>query len=168
VRRRIPRVLKAVASARAVEGLVLGLADADFGVRRACSTVLAWLRERHAELGIPQRAVYEAVATELEASAADPDAQLDHVFALLAAVGEGEPLRVTRWALRGQDTRLRGTALEYLDQVLPDGVRQALMRRLGGVWPAPARPRALDEVEEELLRSSTSLPRGRPARGRRP
>ncbi len=167
VRRRIPRVLKAAPTARAVDGVVLGLADADFAVRRACSTVLAWMREHHPELSIPRGTVYEAVASELDAPAADGDAQLDHVFSLLSAVGEGEALKVTRWALRGQDTRLRGTALEYLEQVLPDGVRQALMRRLGPGRPAPERARALDEVEDELLRSSTSLPRGPLARGRR-
>jgi len=89
------------------------------------------------------------------------------VFSLLSAVGEGEALKVTRWALRGQDTRLRGTALEYLEQVLPDGVRQALMSRLDAGRPAPERARALDEVEDELLRSSTSLPRGPLSRGRR-
>jgi hypothetical protein len=165
VRRRIPRVLKAAANARAVEGLVLGLADPDFPVRRACSGILAWLRERHPTLAVPSEPVYEAVATELESFAAEPDAQLDHVFAMLSAVGAGEPLRVTRWALRGQDPGLRGTALEYLEQVLPDGVRQALMRRLGVGRAAPVTSRALDEVEEELLRSSTALPRGL-ARGR--
>jgi ATP:ADP antiporter, AAA family len=167
VRRRIPRVLKAAPTARAIDGVVLGLADADFAVRRACSTVLAWMREHHPELSIPRGTVYEAVASELDAPAADADAQLDHVFSLLSAVGEGEALKVTRWALRGQDTRLRGTALEYLEQVLPDGVRQALMRRLGAGRPAPERARALDEVEDELLRSSTSLPRGPLSRGRR-
>ncbi len=166
VRRRIPRVLKAVPTVRAVEGLVLGLGDADFAVRRACGAVLAWMRERNAGLAVPAPPVYAAVARELEAAAADPDAQLDHVFALLSSVGEGEPLRVTRRALRGQDPRLRGTALEYLEQVLPEAVRRALLLRLGAVGTAPAVPRALDEVEEELLRSSTSLPRGSIARRR--
>jgi hypothetical protein len=167
VRRRIPRVLKACPTARAVEGLVLGLGDTDFAVRRACGAVLAWMRDRHAGLAVPAPPVYAAVVRELAAPAAEPEAQLDHVFTLLSAVGEREPLRVTRWALRGQDQRLKGTALEYLEQVLPEAVREPLLRRLGAAGAAPTRPRALDEVEDELRRSSASLPRGLIARGRR-
>jgi hypothetical protein len=159
VRRRVPRVLEACPGPRAVEGLVLGLADADFSVRRACGVVLALLREKHAELAMPAPALYQAVARELGAAAADPEAQLDHVFALLSVVGEREPLRVSRWAFRRQEPRLRGTALEYLEQVLPEGVRRPLLRRLGEATPAPARPRPLDEVEDELRRSAVSLPR---------
>jgi hypothetical protein len=168
VRRRIPRVLKASPTPRAVEGLLLGLSDTDFAVRRACGAVLAWMRDRHAGLAVPAPAVYAAVVRELEAPATDPEAQLDHVFALLSAAGEAEPLRATRWALRGQDQHLRGTALEYLEQVLPDAVRQPLLRRLGAAWTPPARPRALDEVEEELRRSAVSLPRGPATRRRGP
>lgn len=167
VRRRIPRVLKACPSPRAVEGLLFGLGDEDFAVRRACGAVLAWMRDRHADLAVPSPPVYSAISRGLEVSAADPDAQIDHVFALLSAVGEVEPLRVTRWALRGRDPRLRGTALEYLEQVLPEAVRQPLLRRVGTAWAAPAAPRALDEVEAELRRSAVSLPRGLVARGRR-
>jgi hypothetical protein len=65
VRRRVPRVLEACPGPRAVEGLVLGLADADFSVRRACGVVLALLREKHAELAMPAPALYEAVLVEL-------------------------------------------------------------------------------------------------------
>jgi HEAT repeat protein len=166
VRRRIPRVLKACPTPRAVEGLLLGLGDGEFTVRRACGTALAWMHDRDGALAVPAAPVYSAVVRELTASGADPDAQLDHVFALLSAVGEREPLRVSRWALDGQDQRIRGTALEYLEHVLPDGVRQPLLLRLGAtVRVKPAR--ALDEVEEELERSSPALPRGLIGRRRR-
>ena len=159
VRRRIPRVLKACPTARAVEGLLLGLGDPDFVVRRECGLVLAWLRERHAVLVLPAP-LHAAVARELATSSADADAQLDHVFVLLSAVGEREPLRASHQALRGDDVRLRGTALEYLEQVLPEVVRHPLLRRLGtahqppssvgAAEPAARPPRQLDEVEEEL------------------
>jgi hypothetical protein len=159
VRRRIPRVLKAAPTPRAVEGLLLGLGDADFAVRRAAGAVLAWMRDRHAGLVVPAAPVYAAVTRELDGPAADPEALLDHVFMLLSAVGGGEPLKVTRWALRGQDARLRGTALEYLEHVLPEAVRRPLLRRLGEAGAALARPRPLDQLEEELRRSAVSLPR---------
>ena len=168
VRRRIPRVLKASPSARAVEGLLLGLSDPDFAVRRACGLVLGWLRERHAELALAAQPVHAAVARELAAPGPEPEEQLDHVFTLLSAVGEREPLRASHWALRGEDPRLRGTALEYLEQVLPDAVRQPLLRRLGTPRAASVPPRQLDEVEEELRLSAVSLPRGLIAGRRRP
>jgi hypothetical protein len=166
VRQRIPRVLKACPTARAVDGLVVGLDDPDFSVRLACGRVLAWLRERHDGLALEAGRVHAAVARELAAAAEEPEAQLDHVFLLLSLVGERDVLRVSRWALRGEDARLRGTALEYLEQVLPDGVRQPLLRRLG-TPSAAVSPRRLDDVEAELRRSASSLPRHAIARHRR-
>ncbi|MGH9160401.1 MAG: hypothetical protein ACRD2X_10515 [Vicinamibacteraceae bacterium] len=159
VRQRIPRVLKACPTARGVDGLLLGLRDSDFPVRRASGLVLAWLVERHVELGVAAQHVHAAVATELSTPVADREAQLDHIFVLLSAVGRREPLRVSRWALRSDDLRLRGTALEYLEQVLPDAVRQPLLDRLGTVRSVSQPRRELDEVEEELRRSAVSLPR---------
>jgi ATP:ADP antiporter, AAA family len=159
VRRRVPRVLKGCATPRAVDGLLLGLLDPDFAVRRASGATLAWIRAQPGAPEVPAGPVYAAVARELTGPTADVETQLDHVFALLSAVGEPEPLRVTRWALRGQDQRLRGTALEYLEQVLPDSVRQPLLRRAGTAAAPAVPPRPLGEVEEELRRSSVSLPR---------
>ncbi len=167
VRRRIPRVLKASATPRAVEGLLLGLGDADFAVRHACGAVLSWMHERQVGLAVAAPAVHAAVTRELDGPAADWDAQLDYVFALLSTIGEREPLRVSRWALRGQDQRLRGTALEYLEQVLPDSVSEPLLRRLGAAGTEAPQPRTRDAVEEELLRSAASLPRGLFGRRRR-
>jgi hypothetical protein len=162
VRRRIPRVLKASPSPRAVDGLVLGLSDADFAVRRSCAVVLVWMRARHAELAVPAAPVYAAAARELDHAGADPVAQLDLVFDLLGSVGDCDALRAARWALRGEDQHLRGTALEYLEQVLPEAVRRPLLRRLGATPKAPARPRGKLELEDDLRRSLASLPRGRP------
>jgi len=159
VRRRIPRVLKATPTPRTVEGLLRGLDDPELGVRRSCGAVLGWMRR--AGVAVPAAGVYAALARELERPVKDAEGQLDHVFILLAAVGEAEPLRASRWAVSGHDARLRGTALEYLDQVLPEAVRGPLLRRLGATWSPPVRPRAIDEVEDELRQSSVSLPRGR-------
>src|SRR5262249_2017970 len=92
VRRRIARVLKAAPTARAMDGLMLGLADTDFRVRRDCGVVLGWMGERHPELLPADARVHAAVAHELEAPAADADAQLDHVFTLLSVVGERDAL----------------------------------------------------------------------------
>jgi len=53
---------------------------------------------------------------------------LDHVFTLLGLVLPAEPLRISLQALGTDDRVLRGTALEYLDGVLPSRIREPL-------WP---------------------------------
>jgi hypothetical protein len=168
VRRRIPRVLKASPTPRAIDGLLAGLAAPEFSVRRACALVLGWMRSRDPQLAMPATLVYAAVERELAAEAAEGDAQLDHVFVLLSLVGQREPLRVSRWALReGGEPRIRGTALEYLEQILPEGVRRKLLQRLGA--DAVARPlRARNEIEDELQRSSVLLRSELRAGARRP
>ena len=67
-----------------------------------------------------------------------------------------EPLQIAFKSLQTDDQHLRGTALEYLDGILPARIRERL-------WPfleqkptvRPARPR--EEVIAELLRSHHSI-----------
>ena len=67
----------------------------------------------------------------------------DHVFALLGLVLPRAPLAAALAGLRSDEPRLRGTALEYLDGVLPAAVREALDPMLrtfsAGCWTLPAR-----------------------------
>jgi hypothetical protein len=61
---------------------------------------------------------------------------LAHVFTLLALILPAEPLGVAFRGLQSDDQRLRGTALEYLESVLPREVRDRLWRLLeDGVQP---------------------------------
>ena len=92
------------------------------------------------------------------------------VATLLALVLPREPLQIAFRSLQTDDRQLRGTALEYLDGILPPAIRERL-------WPfleaAPARrsTRPREEVMAELLRSHRSIivnlealsQRGRPA-----
>ena len=84
---------------------------------------------------------------------------LEHVFTLLSLLLPEQPLLVAYKGILTEDRTLRGTALEYLDSVVPDDVRSSL-------WPlldAPSRASAeIDEEErkrrlEELLRSNASI-----------
>ena len=70
---------------------------------------------------------------------------------------EREPLQIAYWAVLGADPGLRGTALEYLENVLPDDVRRALWPHVGArARPSsPTRPRQL--LEQDLLRSGETL-----------
>lgn len=183
VRRRVPRVLGSVASQRAVDGLLGGLEDRRFEVRFECARALARMRQESLDLRIGGEAVFAAILRETavgpelwrgrqllgrgettgEWSLVDDrlrarcNRSLEHVFTLLCLVLPSEPLRVAFRGLHTEDEALRGTALEYLESVLPDRVRDAL-------WPfiEPARPPAIphrsrDEVLEALMRSSSSI-----------
>jgi hypothetical protein len=178
VRRRVARVLRGSPTQRAVEGLLLGLADPRFEVRRECALTLARITQREASLRVRKAEVFAAVVRELEhgpdgwtmeASAAkeaealgdESDAPqtpaergLAHVFTLLSTALEREPVQTAYWALLGEDAALRGTALEYLENVLPDDVARALWPHLGVRAPSARRPRAPEQIAQELLRSS--------------
>lgn len=174
VRRRIPRVLRGSVTQRAVDGLLLGLSDPEFEVRRQCALTLVRLTGREPALQVPRPDVFAAVSRELAAArddwshAAEPagleedstsdqtrtpaERGLAHVFILLALAVEREPLEIAYWALRGEDAGLRGTALEYLDNVLPEELRRALWPHLGARPLRTVRPR--QEVVQDLLSAS--------------
>jgi ATP:ADP antiporter, AAA family len=159
VRHRIPRVLKSVMTPRAVAGLLAALDDPLFAVRYEAAVALATVTSRDESLSVSPDAVFPHVIKEL-AQEEGGDRILDHTFTLLGLVLEREPLRTALRALQTEDQQLRGTALEYLVNVVPEDVRLRLWPRIGsGAVETPARPRA--EVEAELLRSMTGIPRGR-------
>ena len=82
---------------------------------------------------------------------------LAHVFTLLSLVLPAEPLRTAFRALHTDDQRLRGTALEYLEGVLPSDIRERLWPFLGDN-PAPKGfTRSRDEIMADLLRSNESI-----------
>ena len=68
-----------------------------------------------------------------------------------------QPLRVAFRALHTEDQGLRGTALEYLESVLPEAVRRSLWPFLEDDRPRerPARPR--EEILADLMRSNASI-----------
>jgi hypothetical protein len=160
VRRRVPRVLKAVRTQRAADGLLAALRDERFDVRYRSAQALLHMQE-DPSLAIPAAEGFSAAQREL-ARARPTSRGLEHVFRLLSLALPGEPLTVALRAWRRGDPALRGTALEYLDNVLPAGVAAALRPWLGS--PPPTTGRALDEVRDDLLRSTASLGIGRRSR----
>ena len=86
------------------------------------------------------------------------DRSLEHVFNLLALVLPREPLRLAFHSLHTEDRHLRGTALEYLERVLPSAVRQRLWPYLEPEESGEARPRRSSEaILAELLQSRESI-----------
>lgn len=183
LRRRIPRVLVAGDPQRAVPGLLQGLLDARFEVRFQCGLALARLQERVPGTVVPEAAVVEAVLREAAAGRGVWESRrlldegreakesplvedfvrtrsnrsLEHVFTLLALVLPRQPLRVAFHALHTDDVHHRGTALEYLDSVLPEAVRKCLWPFLTDERPRAAPVRSREDALRDLLRSSESI-----------
>jgi hypothetical protein len=184
VRRRLARVLSVCVSQRAVDGLMLGLDDMRFEVRFQCGRSLAAILEKNPRVWIHKERTFEIVRREVAVSRlvweshqlldrledtesasmvdqfvrARASRSLAHVFTLLSLVLPAEPLQIAFRGLQTDDQNLRGTALEYLEGVLPPDIR-------GRLWPyledqrasarTAARPR--EEILEDLLKSQQSI-----------
>jgi hypothetical protein len=157
VRRRIPRVLKACATARSAAGLRLALDDTAFDIRAAAAAALAALHERSSVVEVGREEVLARVRRELD-SGEPVDRQIPQLFALLSLSLERVPLQIAWAAMRGQDRALKGTALEYLSNVLPDDVFPRIRSVLGAASaPAPPVRRPVEQVADELRASSVGL-----------
>ncbi|WP_437809817.1 hypothetical protein [Sorangium sp. So ce1078] len=214
VRRRIPRVLQGCPTQRAADGLMLGLADERFEVRYQCGVALARLFQQRAPIHLRREDVIEAATREIEIDRRVWDAQpatvsppaeaplaerllvertsrsLEHVFRVLSLCLEREPLEIAYRALHADDAHLRGTALEYLENVLPAPIRESLWPYLGArptapaeprpaeppaaepgaAEPRPAEPRAVrlpEHALDELRRSAANIPRASISAARR-
>ena len=182
IRRRLARVFSVCVSQRAASGLMFGLDDPRFDVRYQSARSLAAIVEKNPRVQIDKDAIFAVVLREVAVGrgvwesrrlldgvdAAGAHSTLDefvrtrageslaHVFTLLSLVLPRDPLQIAFRSLHTDNEQLQGTALEYLDSVLPTAIRQRL-------WPfierrpmnRPARPR--DEVMAELLRSNLSI-----------
>jgi AAA family ATP:ADP antiporter len=150
-RQRLARVLSICVSQRAVDGLILALDDDRFEVRYQAARSLVSIVEKNARIRIDRASIERIVLDEIKlarpiwegrrllagsASASPFDLfvkdragqSLAHVFSLLSLILPREPLQIAFRSLNSDDDRLRGTALEYLDEVLPVPVRL-------GLWP---------------------------------
>jgi ATP/ADP translocase len=161
VRRRVARVLRAVPTQRAADGLLAGLEAARFDVRYRCAQALVRLRARNDRLLFPREKVLASAAREAD-QVAGSDRHLEHVFDLLALVLDREPVAMALAALRSNDEALRGTALEYLENVLPAVVKERLWPHLSRGRATYASGRSPDEIQADLLRSTALLTPPRP------
>lgn len=172
VRRRLPPILANADSERIQRGLSAALGDPQRSVRARAAAALRRIRERAGALVLTEREVLEAVRRELALGPSSPaeaeqDARpgrddLQLVFALLALCFEAEAIRACSRAVMDGDTRLRGTALEYLDNILPADLRESLFHRLRAVRSSqqPARSRAL--IVRELVSGTDHARRSAP------
>jgi HEAT repeat protein len=182
VRRRLVRVLAEVPGKEALAGLLAALEDPRFEVRYRAGRALASRRAAQPELTLEEGRILAIVLREVAVERgvwesrqlidqADDDwlpresevvrdratRSLEHVFNLLSLVLSPDPLRLAFHGLSTADPHLRGTALEYLEMILPDPVRQRLWRFLE-VEAAPTAPRrSADAILHQLLASRESI-----------
>jgi len=178
VRRRLPRAIARSDRPEAWSALMAGLEDARFDVRLQCGLALDRWRMTHPEHRVDAERVFDIVVRELRRDrevwearrriAAGHPTLFDQavrqrsersfalVFTLLALALPPEPMRLAHRGIVSADPHLRGTALEYLESVLPARVRD-------GLWPyleerPGTRPRVSSEVAlEHLLQANPSM-----------
>ncbi len=150
VRRRIPHVLRSARGDRVVRSLFGALFSDAIEVRYRAALALSEVTRDEREL-LPERSqVYALVLNEVAKGPLDR-ASIDHVFALLALALNRGTLELARQGVLSEDRKLRGTALEYLESLLPETVRTPLVAALiehAGPRDAAEKPRGADLVEE--------------------
>jgi hypothetical protein len=160
VRRQIPELLADDSSAQAALALRLGLAADHFDIRHRSAKALAELVSRQPNLSPSAPLVEERVLWELQKQATGlleagrhAQALRHHVFALLGMRFDSQAMQMALRALETRDGRLVGTALEYLDNVLSEPLRSALLPRLESKPRANRGSRTHTDVLADLTQS---------------
>jgi hypothetical protein len=179
VRRRLPRILASVQGQRAVEGLLSGLEDTRFEVRLQCARSLSRTSAKDPRRSIPTERILAAVDRELtigttlweshrgqhresgtewldELLREKAHGSLEYVFTLLSLIHERTPLMAAFRSLHLDDRHLRGTALEYLEGILPERTREKLWEILQE-RPSKSAGKQSAEIMQELLKSSETV-----------
>lgn len=180
VRRRLARVFAVCVSQRAADGLLLGLEDLRFEVRFHCGRSLAAVVEKNGMLRIDRERVFGLIRREVAVGrpvweshqlldrVEDPrfaegfvkrraGQSLAHVFTLLSVVLPTVPLQIAYRGLQTDDAALRGTALEYLEGVLPRDIKERLWPFLETITVRPGPVRSREQVLADLMQSNESI-----------
>lgn len=179
-RARVARLLGRIDSARAREGLFEGLASESALVVLECARAISsqartfpgtplekdrifravaavFDRRDRISGSIPPNAISDDSSSNLGSSADDLIAKLDSrvqvALALLAAVVDKESVDLAARALAAGDAALRGTALEFLENVLPEPAKSALLSTLAARPARSLTRRTQMELLQELQRS---------------
>jgi hypothetical protein len=179
VRRRIPRILAATGGKVAWEGLLKLLTDQNFDIRHRCGRALDKIQQRHPECRADHDMICDIVSRELashrssapgsavrkassgsQSQSLPPDQaslRLNHISNLLALVLPPQSIGLAFRALLTDDPKLRATAIEYLDSVLPESLRD----QIAAVFersPHAARPAGKkDEALSQLMEASPTI-----------
>jgi AAA family ATP:ADP antiporter len=183
IRRRLVTVLAASRRSEAFEGLFEAMRDRRFEVRYRAARALSYLAGEIPGLQIDRDRVFDVIRREMAVERGiwetrqlidlpDDDTSpmeaevlrgrtsrsLEHLFTLLSLVLPPETVRLAFHGLHTGDRHLRGTALEYLETVLPEAIWQKLWPFMGEGEFQPAHPgRSSGQAMKELLESQASI-----------
>ncbi len=181
VRRRLIPVLADLPTQQVFDGLMQALNDARFEVRYRAGQALSRIAMRQREIHVDrdqvlatilkevdvERGVWESrqiidqgdVWSSLEADVLRDRAtrSLEHVFTLLSLILPRETVLIAFQGLHTSDPYLRGTALEYLEAVLPEVLREKLWPFLEVEDHIGPRRRNADQAVQQLLASRESI-----------
>lgn len=187
IRRRIPRILAKIDTPEADQALIDSLTAARFEIRYRSAIALVKRRRAnlcHAE-GAWQDKVWEPIRYEVGREKAVWEMQrildqlddserdgfvsehvgirgalsLEHTFRLMTLVLGPEPVQAAFNGILTSNEKLKSFALEYLEHVLPEDIKDKLWPHIGDISDYQKRKaqRPFDEVVADLLRSGATL-----------
>jgi HEAT repeat protein len=183
IRRRLVTVIAAARTVESFNALFDAMADRRFEVRYRSARALSYLAGEIPGLHVDRERVFEVMMREMAVERSlwetrqlidQPDDEsspveaevvrgrtnrsLEHLFTLLTLALPRETVRLAFHGLHTEDRYLRGTALEYLETVLPDTVWARLRPFLEDGDGRATRPgRSSQEAMRELLASRNSI-----------
>jgi ATP:ADP antiporter, AAA family len=183
IRRRLVTVVAAARNLEAFNALFDAMADRRFEVRYRSARALSYLAGEIPGLQIDRERVFEVMMREMAVERGlwetrqlidQPDDEsspieaevlrgrtsrsLEHLFTLLTLALPRETVRLAFHGLHTDDRYLRGTAIEYLETVLPEAVWAKLRPFLEEDKGRATRPaRTSQEAMRELLASQNSI-----------
>jgi len=153
VRRRVPHVLRALRGPRVVSALTRALSADALEVRYRAALALLEVTRDDRQYQPEAKDVFTLALAEVERGPLSQEAS-DHVFALLSLCTARGSLELVRQGLKSDDRKLRGTALEYLESLLPEAVRAPIVQALAErPEPREAGARSETQLLDELKRS---------------
>jgi HEAT repeat protein len=163
IRRRIPLLLGQADNELALQGLTLGLQDRELDVRFRCAEALARIKTNHPHLSIDTEAVWRVVYREIAyfsrtgfklTRGVEPLRYLFNLFGIILGPGV---MDICYNALQAEDPGIRGTALEYLENQLPQNVREPLWPLISAGRTATKSDRSTKEIMYDLLQAGRSI-----------
>ena len=170
VRRRLPLVLAQSESPLAVQGMTMGLEEPDQNVRLRCAQGLETIRRRHPHLNMNDERLLAIVTREAntlsgeyidlnaQQGAGNPDHErVQLLFFLFGALFDPETIDLCVRALQSGDRNLEGTALEYLENIVPLETWAKLQPVLAPGRRRTKKQRSSKQVERELQKAEPLL-----------
>ena len=156
IRRRLPLALKRCPTLIARDGLVAALHGFGFETGLRSGRALVALTDEHPELQVGFPSTLGFVERALS-DGGEPNQLREHVFNLLALSLDREPVRIAARAFSSKDAYVRGTALEYLETVLPAEIFIAFQPLLAATSPASVQRRPAAAVRADLIRAGETM-----------